>query len=373
MRKKLVYIDDAISYLEKTISPLNRQLDWDNSGKQLYFGNKKISKIALALDASAEAINIAINKGCGLLITHHPLFFDSFRSIDFSEGCSKKILDAIINRLSIISFHTNFDVANFNLSDYIASLLGAEKENPLEITGTESFYKFVVYVPSGYEDKIIDAIDETGGGTIGNYRKCTFSSQGTGTFEPQEGTDPFIGEKGRLERVNEYKLETIVNEANIEGLIKKVVAVHPYEEVAYDVYKLENKISYGIGTCCSFKNPLEFSTLLGLLKSVFQVKNIRTNNSIKSDLLINKFCIVAGSGATYWRNCKNLGYNILITGDLKHHDAIDAYENGITIIDIGHFEIERIYMNYIAEILSKKFDIDIIVINESSPIKYLGV
>jgi dinuclear metal center YbgI/SA1388 family protein len=373
MRKKLVYIDDVISYLEKTISPLNRQLDWDNSGKQLYFGNEKISKMALALDPSAEAINTAINKGCGLLITHHPLFFDSFRSFDFSEGYFKKIQDAIINRISIVSFHTNFDVANFNLSDYIASILGAEKERQLEITGTESYYKFIVYVPEGFEDKIIEAIDNSGGGTIGNYKKCTFLTHGTGTFEPQEGTKPFIGKIGKLEKVNEVKIETIVGQKFLKSLINNVLAIHPYEEVAYDVYKLENKISYGIGTCCSFKKSLEFSTFLDLLKNILKVKNIRTNGSVKRDLLINRFCIVAGSGASYWRKCKNLGYNILVSGDLKHHDAIDAYENGITIIDIGHFEIERLYMNYIAEILNKKFDIDIIVINESSPIKHLEV
>jgi len=133
----LVYIDDVIEYLENTISPFSRQLDWDNSGKQLYFGNEKVSKVALALDPSAKAISSAIDQGCGLLITHHPLFFDLFKEIDFSKKQNERIFNAISNRLSVVSFHTNFDVADFNLSDYIANLLGAKKEGVLDVIGSE--------------------------------------------------------------------------------------------------------------------------------------------------------------------------------------------------------------------------------------------
>ena len=359
MRKKLVYIDDVILYLENTISPLERQLDWDNSGKQIYFGNEKVKKIALALDPTAEAIKEAISEGCGLLITHHPLFFDSFKSLDFSNKGIQKILDAIINKLSVVSYHTNFDVANYNLSDYIASILGAKKEGPLEITGTESLYKFIVYVPAGYEDKIIDAIDKSGAGTIGNYRKCTFFVEGTGTFEPQNGTNPFVGEKGKSEKVNEYKLETIVRREDIRAVINSVIEVHPYEEVAYDIYKLENEITYGIGTGCFYEEPLQFDAFCKRLKSKLNLKNIKINNVIKKSDIISGFCVVAGSGASYWRKCKDSGYKILISGDLKHHDAIDARENGITIIDVGHFELESVYLSYVTELLKKQFSIEV--------------
>ena len=311
MRLKLVYIDDVIKYLENTISPFSRQLDWDNSGKQLYFGNEKISKIALALDPSAEAISGAINEGCGLLITHHPLFFGPFKEIDFSKKQNKKIFDAINNKLSIVSFHTNFDAADFNLSDYIASLLGARKEGPLEVVGSECLYKFVVYVPEGFEDKIINTIDSVGAGTIGNYRKCTFLTHGTGTFEPQIGTNPFIGEIGKLEKVNEIKIETIVKQRVLKSLINGVIHAHPYEEVAYDVYKLENTIDYGIGTCCYFEKPIDFGEFIRLLKNVLQISNIRTNHTINYQNKVNKFCVVAGSGANCWRKCKDLGFKLL--------------------------------------------------------------
>lgn len=362
-----------IAYLENSISPLKRQLKWDNSGKQIYFGNEKICKIALALDPTAEAIKDATSEGCGLLITHHPLFFDSLSSMDFSNKGSQKILDAITNKLSIVSYHTNFDVANYNLSDHITSLIGAKKEGPLESTGSEKLYKFVVYIPAGYEDKIIDVIDKSGAGTIGNYRKCAFLAKGTGTFEPQEDTQPFIGTKGKFEKVNEYKLETIVREENIKSLINNVLEIHPYEEVAYDVYKLENEMVYGVGTKCYYEEPIYFDAFCKILKVTLNVKIMRMNKNMNNNEKVSKFCVVAGSGASYWHECKEQGYKILVSGDLKHHDAIDARENDITIIDVGHFELEKIYLQYIAERLKEKFNIDIILINESSPINYLEV
>jgi dinuclear metal center YbgI/SA1388 family protein len=373
MREKLVHIDDVILYLEKTISPLDRQLDWDNSGKQLYFGNKEISKVALALDPSAKAIKEAIQEGCGLLLTHHPLFFDDIKSLDFMSKKYEKVLDATINKLSIISYHTPFDVADYNLSHYVASLLGASVDRPVDITGEQILYKFVVYGPIGYEEKIIEAIDGVGAGTIGNYKKCSFITKGIGTFEPQEGTKPFIGEKGKLTRVNEFKLETIVKDSSLKALISAVKNVHPYEEVAYDVYKLENKISYGVGACCHYEKSLSFIQLSQLFKNRLSVTNMRANRYFHDNEIIDKFCVIAGSGASYWNKCKTLGYELLITGDLKHHDAIDAYENGVTIIDLGHFELEKIYFNYIAELLRKGLGIEVVLIKENSPINYMEV
>ncbi|MDY6820762.1 MAG: Nif3-like dinuclear metal center hexameric protein [Deferribacterota bacterium] len=362
---------EIISFLEKHISPLNRQFEWDNSGKQIYFGDEKICKVALALDPTAKAIKEAVSRGCELLITHHPLFFGSFKSLNFGHPGFNKVGIAIQNKLAILSYHTNFDLADYGLSDYICDSLGAKRIDTLDKIGSKKLYKFVVYAPKGYESSMIEAIDRAGGGSIGNYKKCSFSVYGTGTFEPQEGTKPFIGEKGKLEHVNEFKMETIVIEENLLNLIEEVRKAHPYEEMAYDVYKLENEIPYGIGRICEYSKSIDVKTFLEKLKEIFNINILRYNGNLKKLNNIDKFAVVAGSGATYWKKCKDKGVKLLITGDLKHHDALDAMEEDIAIIDVGHFASERIYLNYLSKVLKENFDIEIILLAEDDPINYV--
>lgn len=225
----------------------------------------------------------------------------------------------------------------------------------------------VFFVPHSHAESVRNAIDNAGGGHIGNYSGCTFSTDGIGTFRPEDGTNPYIGTKGELESVEETRIETIIDQRKAGGLIKAIKKkVHPYEEVAYDVYKLDMGKEYGLGRVCRLKQPMSVTQFLQHIKSRLGADTLKINYEPANT--IDRFAVVTGSGASMWKNCLRVGVKVLVTGDMKHHDAIDAKENGVMIVDAGHFETERIYMKFLADKISKEFNIETVLIEEEPSI-----
>lgn len=362
-----VDIINILNFFEKDFSDITRQYDWDNSNRQIIVNYGKVKKIALALDPTKQVIKQAIDKGCELLITHHPLFFGKINSITKGNLLSDKIILAIQNNLNIASYHTNLDLAEYSLNDYLAEILNAKVIDGFIKEGGEKYYKFVVFTPVGYENKIIEAFDLSGAGQIGNYKKCTFSTIGTGTFEPGDNTNPFIGKQGVFEEVKEVRIETIVPQKNLSTTINNVINAHPYEEVAYDIYPLEISKSYSLGRVCKLSNKTDIKTFINYVSE--KLGCVIRYNYIDDKLFFDKFAIVTGSGAPLWKHCKQKGIRVLLTGDLKHHDALDAREEEIIIIDAGHYSTEKIFMKYLQKVLETKFKIEVIIIDEEESIK----
>lgn len=360
---RVIRVRDILNFLERGFADVTRQYDWDNSGKQLVLQDQEIKKAALALDPSEKVIEKAIKEGCGLLITHHPLFFGKIRSLDFSRPFDRKIINAIKSNLSVISAHTSLDLADYSLNDYICTLLGAEIVSTFVPEGRHEFVKFAVFVPETHAEAVRGAMIKAGGGHIGNYSGCTFSTAGTGTFMPGEGTNPFIGTKGELERVAELRIETIIDKRKLNSLIAEVVKAHPYEEVAHDIYTLDMGKNYGLGRVGAFKESMSAESFLKLVKEKLGLDTVRLNMKPEGRT-VQKFAVVTGSGASMWNKCRGAGVDVLLTGDMKHHDALDARENGVMIADAGHFETERIFMEYLAGIISREFKIDTVLIEE---------
>ena len=98
--------------------------------------------------------------------------------------------------------------------------------------------KLVVFVPAEALDAVRDAVFAAGAGRIGEYERCSWYTEGTGTFLGSEGADPAIGEKGREERVPELRLETVFPEEREAEIVAALRGAHPYEEPAFDVYPL---------------------------------------------------------------------------------------------------------------------------------------
>lgn len=362
----LTRVKDILNYLERGYADITRQYDWDNSGKQLVLEDQKVNKAALALDPTEKVIDKAIEAGCGLLITHHPLFFGKIKSLDVSKTFDRKVIKAIRGNLNIISAHTSLDLADFGLNDYICEILGAEVTSSFVKEGRHDYVKFSVYVPETHAEEVRQAMIDYGAGHIGEYSGCTFSTSGEGTFIPNSNTDPFIGEKEQLNKVAEIRIESIIDKRRVAGLVDAVTEAHPYEEVAHDIFKLDMGKSYGLGRVGVFKEPLEAEDFLKLVKDKLGLDTIKLN--MKPESAITKFAVVTGSGASMWKACMGAGVDVLLTGDMKHHDAIDAAENGITIVDAGHFETEKIFMSYLAQIINNKFKIDTVVIEENPSI-----
>jgi dinuclear metal center YbgI/SA1388 family protein len=359
----LTSVDKIISFIESNFD-INKQLSWDFSGRQVYLGDRSVSRICFALDPLISALEQARKRGCELLITHHPLFFHPSRGI--FKGRDDAVIYAVQNNITILSYHTNLDVAANGVNAYILELLGARFISYITEEAGESWYKVVVFVPAGYENALLDALSAAGAGNIGNYSRCAFYTKGEGTFIPNAEANPFIGEAGRAEAVEEYRLEMVVPESSLSAAVKALKNAHPYEMPAFDLIPLKNPDTCGLGMVGELDNELPLKHFIDLVKQSLGVSDVRINMQRSEG--VKRFSVCAGSGAELWKDAAKLGVNLHLTGDMKHHTALDARESRVTIIDIGHYHSERIYMNRFSEELKRSFDIEVFLAEETPPI-----
>lgn len=339
--------------------PTNLAYDWDNVGLLVGDAEEEIDKVLVCLEANEAIVEEAINNNVNLIVTHHPFIFGKMKKITTSDFKGKLIHKLIKNNIAVYSMHTNFDIAFDGLNDYFMEVMGFENSKILDVTNTETLYKIVVYVPKTHEDKVREALGKSGAGHIGNYSDCTFNTDGKGTFRPLEGTNPFIGDLDKLEVVDEVKIETIVPQRILGGVISSMIKAHPYEEVAYDLYKLENKGSaVGLGRIAALKESMSLKELSMMIKEKLNMDALRVVGSL--DTNIKKVAVVTGSGADLLKKAQRSGADVLITGDLKYHDAQDAIDAGMCIIDCNHFESEDIFKDVMKRFLDDIDDISVI-------------
>ncbi len=360
-------LNKIIDFIENEFADIRCQSAWDFSGRQIYLGDSTIKKICLALDPSLEVIRQAADRGCELLITHHPLFFRPVKGLSISKPVDNAVIEAIRNNLSILSYHTNLDMAPDGLNSYMLKLLGARDAGMLSEEGAVKYVKLEVFTPQSHEQAVLDALDNAGAGRIGNYRRCAFSAEGTGTFTPLDGANPYIGSAGKTEYVKEIKQEMILPADMADKAVEAMKAVHPYEVPAYNLIDINSPVPFGIGRLGEFESAVSCDNFIKLIKNRLNISSLRVNKSgINGD--VRRFAVCTGSGGDLWKKCLNHGVDVLITGDLKHHDAIDARDAGVWVIDAGHFSTEKIYMGYFAEILKSRFGVEIFIADENPTI-----
>lgn len=337
-----------VSYLEK-LYPKEYAMDWDNVGLQLGDLSREVRSVLLALDIKQTVVDQAIENDCNIIITHHPMFFTPIKSIKINSPSGLVLESLIKHDISVYSMHTNLDVAENGVSDILAERYNIQNLKVLKRTGIKKLYKFIVYVPANdfpdFREKFLDL----NVGNIGLYSHCSFSSSGEGTFKPLNGSDPYIGEMNKLERVQEYKIETLVGEDYISELINDVRKIHPYEEMAYDLIPLENKGgSIGLGRYGTVESiPLgEFHHIIpGVLKG-----NKDTDKTIK------KVAVCGGNGSSLLKRVIDLDIDLFITSEIGYHDELLAEDYGLAIYDIGHENSEKVILPYLREIIAKQFN-----------------
>lgn len=327
---------------------------WDNSGLQIGDPNANISRIMVALDPTPIVIDTALASGCQLLITHHPLIFKPQKSISTATTLGKQIHTAIKGDLAIISIHTSYDIASGGLNDLLADRLGLSGHVPLQTTSLQELVKLVVFVPEDHFDHVrstLLALTET----LGNYRDCSFATSGEGTFTPLEGAVPFIGSSGLLEQVNEKRLELLISRVNLPRTIKALLTAHPYEEPAFDIYPLLNEgHRLGLGRIGQLASPATLANFAALLSEQLHAPLLRYVGDPAT--LIRKVALCSGSGASLLREAVRAGADCLVTGDVKYHDAREAEDQGISLIDAGHFPTEHIMVTALSKQLRSMLD-----------------
>ncbi|MFA7077221.1 MAG: Nif3-like dinuclear metal center hexameric protein [Syntrophomonas sp.] len=347
-------IKDIVKIVENYF-PLHLAAKWDNVGLQIGSLQNPVNKVVIALDLDKEVLQYAVSQKAELIITHHPLFFSGVKSIDYSDFQGSMVKEIIEAGITVYAAHTNLDAGERGLNQILAERIGLQDIKPLDNGYSEALYKLVVYVPVSHEDAVRQAILLAGAGHIGMYRDCSFKVRGTGSFRPLEGSQPFIGQEGILEEVEESRLETVVPKSKLEVVLQKMRQAHPYEEVAYDLYLLARKGPvFSMGRMGKLAAKMDLKDFCTDIKNGLGLKYLRVAGDL--DKPVAKIAVVSGAGASFIGKARRQGCDAILTGDLKYHEAKDAVESGIAVIDAGHQGTEQIVSSYLNELLAGEVD-----------------
>lgn len=334
------------------LAPKHYAVEGDKIGIQVGTLNKPVSKVLVALDVTDEVVDEAIASGANLIIAHHAVIYRPLAKLDFSTPAGRLFEKLIKHDIAVYISHTNLDVADGGINDWMAEMLGLEGRGNLEEVHNDQLYKLVVFVPKDHHKQVLEAMWKAGAGQIGHYSNCSFNIDGTGTFRPGQGTDPFIGEHGKLEQVSEVRVETIVPLSARRKVVQVMLKAHPYEEVAYDLYAVDMKgRSFGLGRVGRLPEAATLQELAEQVKQVFEVPAVRVVG--KLDRPVRKVAVLGGSGGRYVSKALFAGADVLVTGDIDYHTAHDALAAGLAIIDPGH-NIEKLMKPRVAQWLDEK-------------------
>lgn len=360
---------EITNYLE-SIAPLAYQESYDNSGLICGHHDMEITGAVICLDSTEAVIEEAIANKCNLVIAHHPIIFSGIKKFNGKNYVERVIIKAIQNNIAIYAAHTNLDNVEKGVNSKIAEKIGLQNCRilaPMQNT----LKKIVTYCPEQQAAALRSALFAAGGGAIGNYNECSFNTSGLGTFKAGENTNPFVGEKGKLHQEKETKIEIIYSAPIESRLLKALFAAHPYEEVAYETFPLDNiNNSIGAGMIGELPSEMEETAFLNFLKQTMKTEMIRyTSLRCKK---IKTVGVCGGSGSFLLNNAIAAGADVFVTGDFKYHQFFDA-ENQIVIADIGHYESEQFTMELFYDILSEKFSTFALHLSKinTNPINYL--
>ncbi|HJS55791.1 MAG TPA: Nif3-like dinuclear metal center hexameric protein, partial [Chitinophagaceae bacterium] len=230
--------------------------------------------------------------------------------------------------------------------------------------------KLYTFVPAENADKVRQAIFDAGGGHIGNYEECSFNTEGVGTFKGGSNTDPYVGKPGELHRENEIKIEVIFPAWLESRILQGLLNAHPYEEVAFDIVRLENRFSsLGSGIIGELNQPVDEKAFLTFLKEAFKLKIIRHTPLLKKP--VSKVAVCGGAGSFLISSALDCGADFFISSDIKYHEFFDANDK-MVIADIGHYESEQFTINLLQEFLEQKFPTFAVLKTEvnTNPVQY---
>ncbi|PLR76983.1 Nif3-like dinuclear metal center hexameric protein [Bacillus sp. V3-13] len=334
----------------ETFSPKSLAMEGDKVGLQIGRLNKPVENVMIALDVLEEVVDEAIEKNVQLIIAHHPLIFRPLQKIATDTYQGAVIEKLIKHEIAVYAAHTNLDVAIGGVNDMLAEALGLENTELLFPTYENKLKKLVVFVPEENAADVREALGTAGAGAIGAYSHCSYSSSGTGRFLPGAGTNPHIGRHGTLEAVPEARIETVYPETIEKKVLGAMLKAHPYEEVAYDIYPLENKGELlGLGRV-GYIEETTLEEFARHVKTVLDVPAVRVAGNLNTK--VKKIAVLGGDGNKYINHAKFKGADVYVTGDMYYHTAHDAMMMGLNIVDPGH-NVEKVMKQGTATVLTR--------------------
>jgi dinuclear metal center YbgI/SA1388 family protein len=361
-------IKDTLAILED-MAPLGYAESFDNVGLLVGDANNNLTGVLVCHDALEEVIDEAISKKCNLVVCFHPILFSGLKKITGKNYVERAVIKAIKNDIAIYAVHTALDNHKNGVNKIFCDALGI-KDSKVLIPKQNYIKKLVTYTIPENVVTLRNALFEAGAGQIGNYEDCSFNSHGIGTYMGNEDSSPEIGERFEFVEAPEIKIE-VTFERHLESkILKALFSNHVYEEIAYEIYNLENEHqNIGLGRVGWLEKELSEAEFLQLIREKLDCKGIRHSNLLRKP--IKKVAVLGGSGSYAIKNAINSGADAYITSDLKYHQFYEA-ENSILLADIGHFESERFTKNYIVDYLKEKITNFAIILSQenTNPVKY---
>ncbi len=344
-------IKDITALLEQ-LAPLPLQESYDNAGLQTGNLQDEVTGVLVTLDCTLAVVEEAIANNCNVIVAHHPVIFKPLKQLTGRDGVEQIIIKAIRNNIAIYTSHTNLDSVLTGVNAKICEKLGLTNAKILA-PKAGSLLKLVTFAPSENTAAVLQALHAAGAGQIGDYKNCSFRVQGTGSFMPTAGTNPHIGTTNIQEDVVEDRLEVLFPDYLKAAVLNALRAAHPYEEVAYDIYRLENSNQdVGAGMIGLLPEPMPLADFIPYLKERMQLQLVK--HTALPDKAIQKVAVCGGTGSFLIKEALRQGADIFITADLKYHEYFTP-EGRMVLADIGHYESEVFTKEIFYDIIMKKF------------------
>jgi dinuclear metal center YbgI/SA1388 family protein len=328
------------------------QEEYDNAGLITGSQDWVCSGVLCALDVTTNVLQEAVRQNCNLVVVHHPIVFKGLKRFTGRTYVEQVIIQAIKADIAIYAAHTNLDNVVLGVSHTMAKKLGLINTKVLQ-PKKGMLRRLITFAPYDKAEAVRDAVFKAGAGHIGQYSECSFNSEGTGTFKPEEGADPYVGEVGKRHEEKELKIEIVYPFYLEEQVVAALIAAHPYEEVAYDIFAMANvHFGIGAGVIGELKLAVSEEAFLKMLKDSFDLQVIR--HTALRGKPVQKVALCGGSGAFLIKTALSKGADVYISADVKYHEFFDA-EGRMVIADIGHHESEQFAVDLLHELLLEKF------------------
>ena len=367
--KNHMIIQDVIHHLE-ALAPLQYAEDFDNVGLLVGNKNDKLKGVLVTLDTLESVVDEAIEKNCNLIVSFHPIIFKGLKKLNGNSYVERVVIKAIQNNIAIFAIHTALDNCLQGVNAIICDTLGIKNKKIL-LPQQGTIKKLTTYVPINDATKLRNQLFKVGAGTIGNYENCSFNSEGIGTYQGNDDSNPVKGKKGELHREEETQISLTFQKHLESKILNALFEHHPYEEVAFEVTTLDNyNQTIGMAMVGELEKEIKTEDFFDFVKEKMNVSVIKHSKIIKKS--VKRIAVLGGSGSFAIQAAKAAKADVFITSDLKYHDFFSA-EDQIILADIGHYESEQFTKNFLADYLSKKITNFAVVLSttQTNPVKYL--
>jgi dinuclear metal center YbgI/SA1388 family protein len=332
---------DVVAALDRLYDP-RRAEPWDAIGLVCGDPDADVRRILFAVDPVSVVADEALQWGADLLVTHHPLFLRPVHGVAATTPKGRVVHRLLTGGVALHVAHTNADSADPGVSDALADVLGLDDLRPLEPQPTRAVDKLVVFVPESHAERVLDAVTAAGAGRIGAYDRCAWTVVGTGTFRPGPAASPTIGSIGAVERITEVRVETVLPRALRVAVVAALIAAHPYEEPAYDLYELAAEPgTTGIGRIGRLARPEPLRAFAERVARSLPATAAGVRTAGDPGAPVHAVAVCGGAGDSLLDAARAAGVDAYVTADLRHHPVSESREDGLpALVDVAHWASE---------------------------------